>query len=74
MFMSYKPKLLCEWFGCNKSGKASKIHGRPGMTETYFADICPRCGKRNPVSSDDAEKKQHNKVFLTQMMGYEWSE
>ena len=72
--MAHKSHFLCEWFGCQKAGKSTTIHGRPGMTETYQADICPRCNKRNPVSSDDAAKKQYNKVSITKMIGYEWKE
>lgn len=72
--MYTKPNFLCEWLGCRKSGKSTTIQGRPGMTDTYCADICPRCEKRNPVTTEDAAKKQYNKVFLTKFMGYEWKE
>ncbi len=57
---------FCGIFGHKSSGTSTPIYCNAGIA--YHADVCPRCFKRNPVSTEDAAKKARNDAYVSSVM------
>lgn len=57
--------LLCKVIGHSLS-ESTPVYGNHGIV--YNCYICKRCGKRIPVSEDDAKKKATNTAYVSSIM------
>lgn len=67
-------KLLCKLFGHRHDGVIHPIRSRAGKWSdasgpiVYHAYLCKRCGKRIPVTPEDAVEKEAKRVEIAAVM------
>jgi hypothetical protein len=64
-----KQNLLCNLFGHKRTGVKTPVYDFSGIC--YYADKCPRCGKRSPFGPEDIPKKAAKEEEIAAVMNGE---